>query len=77
MVTPGCKHFNLNLLKDLKQLQLHLHGLRKTMSRKLTNSKFISNTKSVYHNFKCSSITVNETPTKNTEKNFGTLFGKK
>ena len=37
MVTPGCKHFNLNLLKDLKQLQLHLHGLRKTTSRKVTN----------------------------------------
>ena len=65
MVTTGCKHFHLNLLK---QLQLNLDGLGKTMQN--INGKFNSNTELVYRDFKACSITANETPTKNEVEEF-------
>ena len=57
--------FKLTLLK---QLQLNLDGLRKTMQD--INSKFNSNTELVYRDFKGCSITANETPTKNEVEEF-------
>ena len=45
--------------------------------RQIINSKFVSNQQSVYWDFKGSSITVNEIPTKNEIEEFGRVFGKR
>ena len=48
---------------------MNILWLRKNHARQVI-SNFISNMKSVYHDFKLSSITVNETPTKNKVEEF-------
>ena len=63
--------FKLTLLKqDLKATSIKLKRLKKNHLRQVIDSKFSSNTKSVYPDFKGSSITVNETPTKNEVEEF-------
>ena len=58
--------FKLTLLKqDLKATSVRLRWLKKNHARQAINSKFNSNTKLVYHDFKA-----NETPTKNEVKEF-------
>ena len=60
--------FKLTLLKqDEKTTSVKL---KKNYAWQVIYSKFSSNMKSVYHNFKGSSITVNETTTKNEVENF-------
>ena len=63
--------FKLTLLiQDLKATSVRLRWLKKNHARQAINSKFNSNTKSVYRDFKGSSITANETPTKNKVEEF-------
>ena len=63
--------FKLTLLiQDLKATSVRLRWLKKNHARQAINSKFNSNTKSVYRDFKGSSITANETPTKNEVEEF-------
>ena len=63
--------FKLTLLKqDLKATSVKLRWLKKNHARQVINSKFNSKTKSVYRDFKGSSITANETPTKNEVEEF-------
>ena len=63
--------FKLTLLKqDLKATSVRLRWLKKNHARHVINSKFNSNKKSVYRDFKGSNITANETPTKNEVEEF-------
>ena len=63
--------FKLTLLKqDLKATSVKLRWLKKNHARQVINSKFNSKMKSVYRDFKGSSITANETPTKNEVEEF-------
>ena len=63
--------FKLTLLKqDLKATSVKLRWLKKNHARQVINSKFNSKTKSVHRDFKGSSITANETPTKNEVEEF-------
>ena len=63
--------FKLTLLKkDVRTTSIKLKWLKKNHARQISNSYFISNTKSVFHDFKGSSITVNETPTKDEVEEF-------
>ena len=63
--------FKLTLLKqDLKATVIKLKWLKKNHARQVINSEFISNTKSVYRDFKGTSITVNETPNKSEVEEF-------
>ena len=71
--------FNFTLVKPyLKATSIKLKYLKKNHEREVINSKFSSNTKSVYREFKGSSITVNEAPTKNeVEKSWKSIWQKK
>ena len=70
--------FKLTLLKqDLKATSVKLRWLKKNHARQVINSKFNSKMKSVYRDFKGSSITANETPTKNEVEEFGKVFWKR
>ena len=61
------------LKQDPKVTLIKLKWLKKNQVTQAIMSKFISNTKSVYRDFKGSSVTVNKTPTKNEvlEKHLG------
>ena len=69
--------FKLTLLKaDLKATSSKLKWVKKNHERQFINSKFVCNSKLVYHNFKSNSIAVNKISTKNEVKSLEKYLGK-